>query len=76
MPSNWGGKRENAGSGGKREGAGRPRTTWKTQGQSSWVVQVAKKDNGFMPESPQMWTLLGIDENGTLEFQTSDGDRS
>lgn len=66
--TNWGGKREGAGSGGKREGAGRPRRKWDAgeRGQV-WIVQVSKP--GDFEGKPQQWRFIGIDETGTLEFQ-------
>lgn len=69
--SNWGGKRQGAGSGGKREGAGRPRAKWSAGNPGTvWLVEFAMP-NG-MPSQPQKWRFIGIDENGTLEFQNTD----
>lgn len=66
--SNWGGKREGAGSGGKRDGAGRPRKKWDSGGRGQiWFVEVAKP-SGF-PSKPQQWCVLNVDEDGTIEFQ-------
>ena len=65
----WGGKRDGAGSGGKRPGAGRPRSRWDSGGPGTvWIVEFAPKP-GFFPGKPQQWRVLGIDEQGNIEFQ-------
>ena len=72
MTNSHGGKREGAGSGGPREGAGRPRTRWNAGSPGQiWIVEktsLQDKNAGF-PAKPQQWRLLGIDEDGTIEFQ-------
>lgn len=69
MNSNgWGGKRNGAGSGGPREGAGRPRTRWNSGGNGTeWIVEFSPID-GF-PQKPQRWRVLGIGDDGTIDFQ-------
>ena len=70
MSTNWGGKRENAGSGGKREGAGRPRTRWNSGGPgAAWVCE--KQTIGKWPEKPEMWRVLSVGQD-EIEFQCGD----
>lgn len=65
--NNHGGKREGAGSGGKREGAGRPRTKLTLKPGEIYIMELSNID-GF-PAKPKQWRVLGIDSNGTIEFQ-------
>lgn len=68
MNNGWGGKRKGAGSGGKREGAGRPRSRWDSGGPGAvWHVEFSPID-GF-PGQPELWRVLSIDDDGTIEFQ-------
>jgi hypothetical protein len=65
--SNWGGKRDGAGSGGKREGAGRPRRKWDSGGRGGkWIVEKSAP-NGF-PELMGVWTVLDVGDD-YIDFQ-------
>lgn len=66
-----GGKREGAGSGGKREGAGRPRRKWDSGGRGEiWIVE--RQDIRTGKTTYERWTVLDIDSDNSIEFQTND----
>lgn len=67
--STWGGKREGAGSGGTRPGAGRPRTI-ATLHKGDYLV-VERETIGGEIQRPQMWQVLSIggDDGNVIEFQ-------
>jgi hypothetical protein len=68
----WGGKREGAGSGGSRPGAGRP----------SQIARLRKGDHviterqtiGGEIQKPQLWKIISIggDDGAIVEFQCGD----
>ena len=70
--SNWGGKREGAGSGGKREGAGRPRTI-ATLRKGDYLAMERETIGGII-QPAQMWRVLSIggDDGNVIEFQCGD----
>lgn len=70
--SNWGGKREGAGSGGPRPGAGRPRTVTTLRKGDYLVMERETIGGEFQP--PQMWQVLSIggDDGNVIEFQCGD----
>jgi hypothetical protein len=68
--SNWGGKRKGAGSGGQREGAGRPRESFKFGlANSPWIV---KRVSVTGPDSkPEIWRVHEITAT-SITFRRSD----
>lgn len=56
--SNWGGKRDGAGSGGKRDGAGRPPRSIKINSGDAWIVQ-RHTANGE-DSAPEIWRVQDL----------------
>lgn len=64
----WGGKRNGAGSGGSRPGAGRPQRKWDSRGKgAAWVMERSERPGAF-PEKPRMWRVLSVSAD-EIEFQ-------
>lgn len=65
--SNWGGKRERAGSGGKRDGAGRPRTRWNAGAPgTAWIFE--RSPIGDVPRETVLIRVLSVSTDA-IEFQ-------
>lgn len=70
--NNWGGKRPGAGSGGKREGAGRPKVKFNfdTIG-SAFVIERGMVNDA--PSPPEVWEIVNVTD-GFFELQITRGD--
>lgn len=68
--SGWGGRREGAGSGGPRPGAGRPQSTITIRLGDRLLIS-RRDDNGATPS--EVATVAKI-ERGTVTLQTDEGD--
>lgn len=63
-----GGKRDGAGSGGPRPGAGRPRARWNTGGRGTvWIMQRSERP-AAIPDKPRRWVILSVSDD-EIEFQ-------
>lgn len=70
MSDGWGGRRSNAGSGGKRQGAGRPRVWFNSRGAgATWIVE--NQQPGKFPDKPRAWRVLSVADD-EIEFQDID----
>lgn len=64
----WGGKRDGAGSGGSRPGAGRPMRKWDSRGKgAAWVMERSERP-AAIPNPPKMWRVLSVSAD-EIEFQ-------
>lgn len=69
----WGGRREGAGSGGKRPGAGRPKVKFSFDGIGNAFV-IERQTLGNLPDAkPEVWEIANVTDD-YFELQIKRGD--
>lgn len=72
--NNWGGKREGAGSGGPRPGAGRPKVRFNFDSIGSAFV-IERGMVGDVPGPPEVWEIANVTED-YFELEITRGDNT